>query len=86
MANYHWYLKQSYNFKMNNKVTAVQWDPEDVNSLHLFTKNGNYLKYKLGQTVNYCNFVSDYNASVAVIDNCNIKLMINVFSFISILF
>ena len=73
MSNYHWYLKQSYNFDMKNKVSSVQWDPEDVNALHVLTLTGLYLKYKLGQTVSYCNFVADYNASIAVIDNSNYK-------------
>ena len=73
MSNYHWYLKQSYSFDMKNKVSSVQWDPEDVNALHVLTLTGSYLKYKLGQTVNYCNFVADYNASIAVIDNSNYK-------------
>lgn len=31
MTNYYWYLKQSYNFEMSNKVTAISWDPEDSN-------------------------------------------------------
>ena len=73
MSNYHWYLKQSYSFDMKNKVSSVQWDPEDVNALHVLTLTGLYLKYKLGQTVSYCNFVADYNASIAVIDNSNYK-------------
>ena len=56
---------------MKNKVASVQWDPEDIFSLHLFTCNGQYIKYKLGQTVNYCNFGLDFNASIGVIDNSN---------------
>ena len=68
-SNYHWYLKQSYNFDMSNKVTAVSWDPEDSYGLHVFTCSGQYIKYKLGLTVNYCNPVVDYNGSIAVIDN-----------------
>ena len=69
MSNYHWYLKQTYSFRAENKVSAVQWDSEDAHCLHVFTCTGSYLKYKLGQTVNYCNNVSDYNASIAVINN-----------------
>ncbi len=30
MANYYWYLKQSYNFEMKNKVACVSWDQEDA--------------------------------------------------------
>ncbi len=29
MSNYYWYLKQSYNFEMKNRVTSVSWDQED---------------------------------------------------------
>ena len=71
MSNYHWYLKQSYSFDMKNKVSSVQWDPEDVNALHVLTLTGSYLKYKLGQTVNYFDLVADYNASIAVINRSN---------------
>ena len=71
MSNCHWYLKQSYSFDMKNKVSSVQWDPEDVNALHVLTLTGFYLKYKLGQTVNYFDLVADYNASIAVINRSN---------------
>ena len=73
MTKKHWYLKQSYSFDIKHKVASVQLDPEDVYTLHVLTLSGLYLKYKLGQTVNYCNFVADYNASIAVIDNSNYK-------------
>jgi elongator complex protein 1 len=36
MTNYYWYLKQSYNFEMSNKVTALSWDPEDSNGYFKF--------------------------------------------------
>ena len=45
MSNYHWYLKQSYNFDMKNKVSSVQWDPEDVNALHVLTLTGFYINW-----------------------------------------
>jgi elongator complex protein 1 len=69
MANYHWYLKQSYNFKLDNKITTVSWDSEDSYSLHLFTLSGQYIKYKLGWTVNLCTpLVPNYNGSIGVSD------------------
>ena len=67
---------------MKNKVASVQWDPEDIFGLHLFTCNGQYIKYKLGQTVNYCNFGLDYNASIGVIDNSN-QYFIYLFYFVN---
>lgn len=73
-SNYHWYLKQSYNFDTSNKITSVSWDPEDSYCLHLFTCTGQYLKYKLGLVTNYCNPGSDYNGSIAVIDNKNVLI------------
>jgi elongator complex protein 1 len=74
VSNYYWYLKQSYHFSMPNKVTCVSWDPEDSYKLHLITKQGQYINYKLGWTVNNCNKVKDYNGSIAVIDSSNVLI------------
>lgn len=75
MSNYHWYLKQSYNFPLTNKVASVSWDPEDSYGLHLITSNGEYIKYKLGTTTHYCQpHVLNYNASIGVIDNQKILI------------
>lgn len=43
--NYHWYLKQSLHFGPNERVTAVCWDPEPANRLHLICADGSYLQY-----------------------------------------
>jgi len=58
---------------MKNKVASVQWDPEDIFGLHLFTCNGQYIKYKLGQTVNYCNFGLDFGKCNNI---WNVKLLV----------
>ena len=73
-CNFHWYLKQSYNFELSNKISSVSWDPEDSFALHLFTIKGQYLNYKLGSTINVSNATQNYNGAVAVTDFNNILI------------
>ncbi|PIK52107.1 putative elongator complex protein 1 [Apostichopus japonicus] len=75
VSNYHWYLKQSLTFDTSERVTAIFWDPEPANRLHLICANGSHLQYtwrsvtstSQGQTQ------SDHGWA-AVIDGCEVLL------------
>ncbi|RNA26145.1 elongator complex 1 [Brachionus plicatilis] len=71
MSNYHWYLKQSIDFDLKNRISAVCWDPEDSFKLHLFTETGQYVSYKYGWFVNCCKPVDGFNGSIALINSCD---------------
>ncbi|KAL9647016.1 hypothetical protein ABK040_013870 [Willaertia magna] len=46
-GNYHWYLKQEYIFNENEKPTSVLWDSELSYRLHVYCRDGTYIKYDL---------------------------------------
>jgi elongator complex protein 1 len=74
VANYYWYLKQSYNFDLENKISCVSWDPEDPLKLHAININGRYLNYNFGWTTNLSSCIEDYNGSIGVIDGSNVLI------------
>ncbi|XP_039257546.2 elongator complex protein 1-like [Styela clava] len=55
MSNYHWYLKQSVEFKKHETPSCVQWDAEQSHRLHIVCKNGKYRQFVFGKTVNDSN-------------------------------
>ena len=73
-SNCHWYLKQTYNFDAEDKISVVSWDSEDSLILHTITVTGRYLKYNFGWTINLSNCIENYNGSIAVIDGESILL------------
>ena len=74
VSNYHWYLKQSFNFDRNKKISCVSWDQEDSTSLHVLTINGNYFNFKFGWGIDLSSCVESNNASIAVIDGSNVLI------------
>ena len=73
-SNYYWYLKQSYKFEIDDKISLVSWDPEDSLSLHAMTITGRYLKYNFGHITNLSSCIENYNGSIAVIDGKNVLI------------
>ncbi|OQS04776.1 RNA polymerase II elongator complex subunit [Thraustotheca clavata] len=65
--NYHWYLKQER--LLSAPIASMQWDPESPYKLHVFTCSGEYHNYTITTKVH-----TSANATVAVIDGCNLKL------------
>lgn len=58
MSNYHWYLKQSYNFSLENKITSVCWDPED--SFKYIFKNMKKFPYRIEKILKNLNIYNIY--------------------------
>ncbi|XP_050400730.1 putative elongator complex protein 1 [Patella vulgata] len=50
--NYHWYQKQSLEFDPDQKVSAIQWDPEHAYRLHMTTSGRHYHQYTWSWTTN----------------------------------
>jgi elongator complex protein 1 len=44
-SNYHWYLKQEFNYEPREKVVKISWDAEDGSLLRVATNKGNYFQY-----------------------------------------
>ncbi|XP_041464243.1 putative elongator complex protein 1 [Lytechinus variegatus] len=73
VGNYHWYLKQSLHFSASQRVTALTFDPEHANQLHLLNSAGQYLRYSwTWQTTNSRGLDEDDQAVTAVIDGKDI--------------
>lgn len=56
VSNYHWYLKQSFRFSADKAPSAVQWDPEHSNRLHVICVDGHYRQYV------FCKMINDSTA------------------------
>ncbi|XP_077988781.1 elongator complex protein 1-like isoform X3 [Glandiceps talaboti] len=70
-SNYHWYLKQNLEFgaTREERVVAVQWDPEQGYCIHILCYGGDYLKYTWSWTTNHSRGISESDSAyVAVID------------------
>ncbi|XP_069486709.1 elongator complex protein 1 isoform X2 [Ambystoma mexicanum] len=48
VGNYHWYLKQSLHFGIEecNKIVSLMWDPESLYRLHIIFRGWKYLCYE----------------------------------------
>ncbi|XP_072167241.1 putative elongator complex protein 1 [Diadema setosum] len=69
MSNYHWYLKQSLHFSRGQRVTAMTFDPEHSNQLHLVDEAGRYLRFTwTWQTAHSQGLEEDDQAVVTAID------------------
>ena len=68
MNNYHWYLKQSFEFVApDSQPVAIQWDMLDASLLYLLCKDGTLCRYNIGW-VTYDNMCEGSDHEVAVID------------------
>ncbi|XP_028167442.1 elongator complex protein 1 [Ostrinia furnacalis] len=72
-SNYHWFHKQTLQFKSEQRINKIIWDNDfDVSShktLHIFLQNGQHLVYKWIWNVDHSRGQSsDDDAVVAVID------------------
>ncbi|XP_071964263.1 elongator complex protein 1-like [Antedon mediterranea] len=69
--NYHWYLKQSLNFKgtSTDRIVTMEWDPEQAYCMHIITNGGDYYQYTWYWATNHSRGMTQQNqANVAVID------------------
>ncbi|XP_078667379.1 elongator complex protein 1-like isoform X2 [Branchiostoma floridae x Branchiostoma belcheri] len=77
VSNYHWYLKQSLPFgkDLADKPTAVVWDAEHANRLHVVCHGGQYVMYEWSWVINRTDGRTAQDKSyVAVIDGDKVLL------------
>ncbi|KAI8490926.1 hypothetical protein Bbelb_313450, partial [Branchiostoma belcheri] len=77
VSNYHWYLKQSLSFgkDLADKPTAVVWDAEHANRLHVVCHGGRYVMYEWSWVINRTDGRTAQDKSyVAVIDGDKVLL------------
>ncbi|XP_070543580.1 elongator complex protein 1-like [Ptychodera flava] len=75
--NYHWYLKQTLEFSATEeeRLVAVQWDPEHVYRIHIICYGGNYYQHTWSWATHHSNGMwAGDNAYVAVIDGARVLL------------
>lgn len=72
-GNYHWYLKQEFNFKEEYGFASMAWDPEDCYVLHIITVNGIYTRTSFLYNVIQSRGVNNLSM-VGVIDGFNLLL------------
>ncbi|CAB3244736.1 unnamed protein product [Arctia plantaginis] len=78
-GNYHWYLKQTLEFKSDQKINKVMWDNDfDIvnnKKLHVFLQNGKHLSYTWIWNVDHSRGNGDDDdAVVGVIDGKKVLL------------
>ena len=66
--NYHYYLKQTFCFKLDENINTLFWDTNVPLRLHLFLTNGKYLQFEWIWT--FCSS----NGVVAVIDGNYVQI------------
>ncbi|XP_019627149.1 PREDICTED: elongator complex protein 1-like [Branchiostoma belcheri] len=77
VSNYHWYLKQSLSFgkDLADKPTAVVWDAEHANRLHVVCHGGRYVMYEWSWVINRTDgWTAQDKSYVAVIDGDKVLL------------
>ncbi|KAI8484997.1 hypothetical protein Bbelb_372430 [Branchiostoma belcheri] len=77
VSNYHWYLKQGLSFgkDLADKPTAVVWDAEHANRLHVVCHGGRYVMYEWSWVINRTDGRTAQDKSyVAVIDGDKVLL------------
>lgn len=79
IGNYHWYLKQTLEFKSEQKISKIMWDNDfDImnnKKLHVFLHNGQHISYTWIWSVDHSRGKgADDEAVVAVIDGSKLLL------------
>ncbi|KAF0701649.1 Aste57867_7930 [Aphanomyces stellatus] len=66
-SNYHWYLKQER--RMSSPVSALRWDLEQADRLHVLTTDGQYIDMNMTRQIH-----GNAHGTVAVVDGRALKV------------